>query len=457
MVLLLNVILIGNVNATNTWRVDLYDGGRCPNLLTYRGTTVGCVKAFYEENGVEYPAYCLARDLPGIGDVPGYSVKILTSNMDSLLWRVVSNSYPYKSLEELGVKNIDEAFTATKQAVYCLLYGNDENNFSRYGAIGEAGERTLTLLKKLVTDAKNGKDVKKSTRMNIIPESSKWKIDEIDEYYISKTYQIKADAPFNTYTINKIDYKVPEDIQIVNMNNEVQNTFKYGEKFKVIIPINHKIQNGRYKIEVKADIKTYPIYATDAPIGKQNYVITSNNYEKGNGYLTDNFDINRSKLSIKKVDLENNIPMENVEFNLLDDKKNIIYSNLLTNENGEIQIDGLVPGVYYLKETKTLEGYQILQEELSFEMELNKEVNITVNNNKIKKTEVKIDKEDITAETSKSEENIDVNIKSQEVTENEEVVNKEIKETVDKTETDRKIVKAEKEITILKKLPVTGM
>ena len=61
------------------------------------------------------------------------------------LWRRIVNGYPYKSIQELGVANKEEAFTATKQAVYCYLH---ENTPEDYEPIGEAGQRTLNALKK---------------------------------------------------------------------------------------------------------------------------------------------------------------------------------------------------------------------------------------------------------------------------------------------------------------------
>ncbi len=61
------------------------------------------------------------------------------------LWRRIINGYPYKTIKELGVENKEEAFTATKQAIYCYIHGNNPED---YGAIGSAGQRTLNAMKK---------------------------------------------------------------------------------------------------------------------------------------------------------------------------------------------------------------------------------------------------------------------------------------------------------------------
>ena len=79
----------------------------------------------YNENGKEYPAYCMNREYPGVGEYDAYTVDIDSVVDDVRIWRTVINGYPYKSAAELGVANDLEAFQATKQAVYCILYGFD--------------------------------------------------------------------------------------------------------------------------------------------------------------------------------------------------------------------------------------------------------------------------------------------------------------------------------------------
>lgn len=87
------------------------------------------------------------RELPGveIGRSQTVDVKKLVNNV--MVWRAIINGYPYKSISELGCNTEEEAYLATKQAVYCMLTNRDVNEYS---AIGEAGERTLNALKQLL-------------------------------------------------------------------------------------------------------------------------------------------------------------------------------------------------------------------------------------------------------------------------------------------------------------------
>jgi len=51
---------------------------------------------------------------------------------DVRVWRTIINAYPYKSPEQLGVDNEYDAFVATKQAVYSILYDWDAHNSMKF-------------------------------------------------------------------------------------------------------------------------------------------------------------------------------------------------------------------------------------------------------------------------------------------------------------------------------------
>ena len=89
----------------------------------------------------------------------------------------------------------------------------------------------------------------------------------------------------------------------------------------------------------------------------------------------------RMKGSIKliKTDGHKKTPLEGVEFDLLDNNKQKL-GTFVTDENGEILIDNLEIGTYYLQETKTLKGYKLTDELIQVELtpeELDKIVEVT--------------------------------------------------------------------------------
>lgn len=171
----LNILgVINSVYATNINSANLYSIGDCGQLLTYKGSIIKVSYVQYMENGISYPAYCMDKTKPGAETQP-YTVSVQEAVQDVGLWRRIINGYPYKTIEELGVANKEEAFTATKQAIYCYIHGNNPND---YGAIGEAGQRTLNAMKKIINDAENTTETKISSTININKNIDEWKQDD---------------------------------------------------------------------------------------------------------------------------------------------------------------------------------------------------------------------------------------------------------------------------------------
>lgn len=99
----------------------------------------------------------------------------------------------------------------------------------------------------------------------------------------------------------------------------------------------------------------------------------------------------KGKIKVIKVDKENNeIKLDNVEFNILDSKGNIV-DKLVTNENGEAE-SKLLPIYrenYTLVEIKTKEGYILDNKEIKIELSSSVINNIVIEN-EAKKGKIKI-------------------------------------------------------------------
>lgn len=108
------------------------------------------------------------------------------------------------------------------------------------------------------------------------------------------------------------------------------------------------------------------------------------------GETQDSYFKNETKVKIIKQDKETQERLENVEFNILDSNKQIIYSNLKTNKDGEIEIENLIPGSYYIQEVSTREGYLLSEDLIEFDISLNEELTITIDNLFEKKPEVDV-------------------------------------------------------------------
>ena len=367
--------------ATNITSAHIYLVGDCGSLMTYKGNPIKVSYVEYTEGGVHYPAYCLDAAKPG-AETQEYTVSITSSISDVGLWRRIINGYPYKSLEDLGVANKEEAFTATKQAVYCYLYNH---NPADYGAIGEAGQRTLNAFNKIINDANNSTETKISSTVTINKESNEWIVDNIDKNYVSKLYSVTAGANISNYKI-KISEKEVADltgVKITDENNQEKEEFIPNEKFKILIPIKNLKENGEFNLSVETQVYTKPVlYGTAPDSSYQDYAVTVASYEDGTGSISDTYFKNQTKLIVVKKDQETGNVLQGVEFELLDENKNVVYSDLKTNEEGKIEIENLMPGTYYLKETRTVEGYDLYEQLIKIDFKLNQEVTVTVNNRK---------------------------------------------------------------------------
>lgn len=389
---------INSVYATNINTANIYAVRDCGNLLTYKETPVKVTYVEYINEGNHYPAYCMDKTKVG-AETNSYNVSIEGAVNDVGLWRRIINGYPYKSIQELGVANEQEAFTATKQAIYCYIHGN---NPSDYGAIGEAGQRTLNAMHTIINNAQNSKESKISSTIKINKNSDNWKQDENEKNYVSKVYSVSAGANIQNYKII-LSRKNNQDIggiKLTDINNKTKTEFSPNEKFKILVPIKEMKEKGNFELKVEAKISTKPVLYGIAPNSSyQDYALTGATYEDGIGNIQDEYFKNETKIIILKQDEDTNEKLEGVEFELLDENKNVVYNGLKTDKDGKINIENIVPGRYYIKETNTKDGYLRFEDLIKIDINLNEQMTVTVNNKKEEKPKIETSKN--TTEVSK--------------------------------------------------------
>lgn len=383
----------------------IYANKKTNGLLMWKGLRIHTHMAVYKKDGKEYPAYCMDRELPGveIGKSQTVDINKLVNNV--MVWRAIINGYPYKSISELGCNTEEEAYLATKQAVYCMLTNRDVNEYS---AIGEEGERTLNALKTIVTNARNSNQTKISSELKISEQEKLWKIDKLDSNYISKVFTVTANAGISDYIVNIKNLNI-EGSKLVDENNKEKTKFTSSEKFKILIPIQEVKQDGNFIIAVSAKVATKPVfYGESRDSGLQSYALTGYTYEDGNGSKKVYYTKNETKIIITKTDDKTGEKLEGVKFNLLDENQNEIYTEITTNEEGMAVIDNLLPGIYYIKETRTLEGYQLYSKLIKVELDLNEETTVNVINSE---EEPEVYKEEKKTELAVKEEKSDIKVK----------------------------------------------
>lgn len=401
-IILSGIFLANQSNATVTMdEIRLYSKEQYTDMLRFGDINILCNFVVYEKDGVEYPAYCVQREYDGVTVADDYTVttEALTNVM---VWRAIINGYPYKTYQELGCTTKEQAYLATKQAVYCMLYNRDG---SEYSAIGEEGELCLNALKQIVNAARSSNETKISSNIDIKSNNSKWEIDNLNSKYVSKSFEALSVAGMNEYQVI-IEGELPEGTIIADEQNNEKDTFKYGEKFKILMPITNILEDDNFIIKVKGKVNTKPIlYGRTAREDIQDYALTGAIYEDGEGTHKEYYTKNETSIKIIKKDADTEESLEGVKFQLLNENHEVIYSDLTTDANGEIFINNLLPGIYYIRETDTLMGYQRYDKLIKVELVLNEISSVTVNNSETVEITPKVEKfqTEIEVEQTKSE------------------------------------------------------
>ncbi len=343
----------------------------------YQGTKIGVEFVVYEKDGIEYPAYCLNKNLPGVTTEEGYKVQVDKLVNNNKIWRAVVNGYPFKTPAQLGCNSNAEAFAATKMAVYDAMYNYDWDDFEGMNA---QGNRIITAAEKISKLARSSSETKPIAIVDINETSEGWKIDNIDSEYISREFEVACNLQYDKYSL-KVNNSGIGNIKIVDGNNEEKNELKNGENFKVLIPISELDKSGEIEIEVVADVKTRPIlYGESGDSSKQSYALAAGDYEFENAKIRIKYTANETKIEIVKRDAETKELLQGAKFNILDENKNIIYSDVTTNKEGVAIIDRVVPGRYYIQEIKAPEGYEVYGDLVEINIELNQKYTVNINN-----------------------------------------------------------------------------
>lgn len=380
LILIINIALLSNtVQAVEKGgQITIYTKGYFDRIIKKDQIIVKTAHAVYQENGKEYPVYCLNKELHGVGDyIATYDVSNQGKITDLGLWRIIINGYPYRNPEQLGAENEQEAYTATKQAIYCYIYNT---KLEQYSAINEAGVRVINAMNTILENAKKSTEDFNSKEIEI-SQSEKWEVDETKDEYISKQYKITSDFNISMVVLNLEN--APEGTKITNLENQEKNEFNSEENFKILIPISSLEKSGEFKINIQTKMETKPIFFGKAPNGElQDYALTAFSYEDVNTELIQNYEKNSTEIIIQKQDTETGEQLRKAKFEILDKNKKIIRV-AETNENGQIIMDKLTQGTYYIREVKAPDGYALDMELHKIDIKLNEKITIKVNNDKI--------------------------------------------------------------------------
>lgn len=335
--------------------------------------SVCSIVGYYTENKF-YPAYCLNRDLHGVGYVDSYTVDIDNVIENNQVWRAVKNGYPYKTANEMGLESDYDAFAVTKFAVYCLLGQADINLYTADENDSE-GQAMLRALHNLVDIGKNQTD----TFTNELKISKITDLIEDGDYY-SITYKVNAGSTISKYNIKSVSGLSNGDL-LTDINGNIKTDFSSNEKFKVKIHKSNLNSDKNIDIEIESDLKSYPMFYGRTRIsGTQDYLLTANSYQNLTANINTKLNLNTGKITINKKDDETKQGIKDTVFEIYNSSAQII-GTYTTDENGKIEIPNLYQGLYYAKETKSNENYILNHDnEYSINVEYNKTSTIDIEN-----------------------------------------------------------------------------
>lgn len=236
------------------------------------------------------------------------------------------------------------------------------------------------------------------TKQNYILNTSIFEVDV--EYNKTTAKEIKNEYKKGNLIVNKVDkdnHKIPLGNVIFDLfSNEFQRVVgTYSTDVNGIININN-LRIGEYSLIEKNTGNWYEL-AEDSIIN-----ITWNDTTEA---LVEN-ELKKGQVKVIKLDEENNaIKLEGVEFEILNENDEVL-EKIVTNENGEA-ISKKYPirdfSKLKIRETKTLENYELSNEVKTVTLEQNKITEVTVTNKKIKGeieiTKISADNNELTNET----------------------------------------------------------
>ena len=370
---------------------------------------------YTDKDGSKKIAYCMDQDLDGVGWLPGedenYDTEVKYELKDEKIWRVLKNGYPNVTPEQLGVETEDDAYLATKQAVYWVIKykdvegGNVYNIYNHFRAgETEINDQNLEDIqrrgKKVVDAIYNLVNIAFYNDLELQQDPEIVEVGDLDEYenpdYCIKTYQVTNTGINAKIKIDGIEWK-NENAYIADANGNLKTEFKPGDTIKVMLPKEEITENSRLKIKYTEELEDFPLYYTASKIeGRQNYVILLEKTRVCEGTLEFNVDGYKSEIKIKKIDAETSEPLEGIKFTITYENGDVF--TVETDKNGIADCKGLRQGKVIVEEIETKEGYELDAQKTEIKLGYNQcQVLSFLNSHKKGKISIeKVDKDDNT-------------------------------------------------------------
>lgn len=383
--------------------VSIYNGGSELKYLSVNGAVRPMTYVYFNYvnrlgQTKEIPAYCVNPNDKGVAQVvqQGQSVKYLAADKasDPKVMGIIACGYPTRSLKELGLENAEEAYYATKTALWCYLLSSwDINktavNLNLSGTEKAAAERVLAAARDIYTRGTWWDRIYTPKLTVQADQEYAYPVTINGTEYLQQEVTVTSET-WVEYYINVAfadETAVPAGTKIVDMSNKETNkiTFQrtgqgYSGKFKILYPkesVNDSLNSSSnyekaVQLNFKGNVDQYAVYyavcAETDKYGKiQNYICDTDptapiNISFMSKYKTENVtdtpteEEKETALEIIKVEKGTNKPLSGAIFEVKGPQGDVLGS-FSTNNEGKNTLPLTLSGTYIVTEKTAPQDY----------------------------------------------------------------------------------------------------
>ena len=365
--------------------IDIYNGGTKLSYLSVNGRVQNLNYVYYNYVNAkgetkEIPAYCVNPTDPGVPQTVGIgeSVAYIAEEKasDPKVMGIIANGYPTRGLYQLGLENKEQAYYATKIALWCYLLGSWDIGSVKVNPALTGQE--LARAQKILAAARDiyargtAWDEVLAPEITCTPDRSAAYPVTIDgRQYKQQVFTFWSKTWVCNYAVD-VSFtdpgSVPEGARIVGMDNRDITTLTvestgdgYAAQFKVLYPAESvEGETGSAQLSFRTDVYKYAVYyavcAEKDEYGNiQNYVVdtdptTEMRLSAYSSYADQpETDTPETGLRIRKYETGTDIPLSGALFEVIGPDGDTIGS-FATDSSGEILIPLSKAGNYTITE-----------------------------------------------------------------------------------------------------------
>lgn len=303
--------------------------------ITYYGNPQPNYEYYYIKDNEELPVYCVNLGMKGAEEEKeGYLVSTNVDISDKVLKSIVLNSYPYKSIEELGVSTREEAKFASQFAIWIYTANL---NIDYIQPISKENVNVVEAIKNIYYSGINNTESR--TIEFIVSEQN---IETINEKY----YYTKVITPKNKEIFNNMEV-------VTNQKNVIVKRLK--DSYKISLPVEVVDKLYDLELQIRINNKT-AIYGNSTKDGYQDVVLSVKDSTSDISTYRLIFENMKSKIIILKKDKDTNEPLKGVVYRIQNEHLDLI-GEYETDEDGKIELETLGIKKVVITEIKTKDGY----------------------------------------------------------------------------------------------------